>query len=119
MGTKLEALLQRRARERETLARLAALRALDQLDASGIKAVITGSLARGPFLPHSDVDFLVYAPGHGPSRDQAERLVASEMGPVGLSFDIVFTSELSAEVLKEFENGSVSASDLRKAASPL
>ena len=54
--------LPRLKRDRERLATRLAITALQDLEAIGIEAWITGSLAKGRFFLSSDVDFVVNCP---------------------------------------------------------
>lgn len=57
--SRMAALVERRTAERRRLALARARVVLDWLAGLGVEAAVVGSLARGTFRDHSDVDFLV------------------------------------------------------------
>jgi len=87
MATRLDTLLAERAAVRERTARHAALGALARLAAAGVEAGIVGSLARGQFLGHSDIDILILDAA-GLDDGAIIGLIEPEMR--GLPFDVVF-----------------------------
>jgi predicted nucleotidyltransferase len=88
----------------------AARAATAALNALGVTVLVTGSLARGPFGIHSDIDFLVtrcprilkYA---------IEGVVEDALG--GLSFDVIYLDELPTWRADSFMEGAIPAADLR------
>jgi predicted nucleotidyltransferase len=99
----------RRARERRALATMHALDALERLDRLGIRAWVIGSLAKGGFGIHSDVDILVDAP-----RDREDEVceVAEEaMGD--FPFHLVFLGRVGEDALPFFTEGVLDSSGLR------
>ncbi len=58
-ASRIESLMKERKDERLALASARALAALASLEKAGFSARVVGSLARGTFSVHSDVDFLV------------------------------------------------------------
>ena len=76
----------------------------------GVHAVVTGSLARGRFGAHSDIDLLVTS---CPRRLKyaIEGLVEDVMA--GVPFDLIYLDELTAAKLSRFTEGAVHASELR------
>jgi predicted nucleotidyltransferase len=91
MATRLDTLLAERAAVRERTARQAARGALDRLAAAGVGAGIVGSLARGRFLGHSDVDILILDAA-GLDDGTIIGLVEPEMR--SLPFDIIFLDRI-------------------------
>lgn len=88
----------------------AAQAATEALAALNVCAVVTGSLARGNFGPHSDIDLLVTAcPRH--LKYAIEGVVEDAL--VGLPFDVVYLDELPQWKLARFTEGAVHASELR------
>jgi predicted nucleotidyltransferase len=76
-ASRIERLMQERRVERLAVASRRAFAALARLEQGGLSAWIVGSLARGTFAIHSDVDFLVDC---GPeTEDVAFRLIEKEM----------------------------------------
>lgn len=96
--------------DRRCQAVVAAQAATVALEALTVKAVVTGSLARGKFGPHSDIDLLVTAcPRH--LKYAIEGIVEDALG--GLPFDLVYVDELPEWKLARFAEGAVHASQLR------
>ncbi len=94
-------------RNRAIAAAKAATSALAEL---GVRAVVTGSLARGRFGAYSDIDFLITdCPRH--LKYAIEGTVEDALG--GLSFDVVYLDELPAWRAPHFLEGAVDASLLR------
>ena len=76
----------------------------------GVRAVVTGSLARGRFGPHSDVDLLVTAcPRH--LKYAIEGIVEDALA--GMPFDVIYLDELPCWRLARFTEGAIHASELR------
>ena len=79
------------------------------LTALGVRATVTGSLARGEFGLHSDIDLLVTAcPRH--LKYAIEGVVEDVLG--GLPFDVIYLDELPAWKLARFTADAVEASQL-------
>jgi len=75
-----------------------------------VGAVVTGSLARGSFGPHSDIDLLVTScPRH--LKYAIEGIVEDILG--GMSFDLIYLDELPPWKTARFADGAVHASELR------
>ena len=90
--TSLEELLAADARERAARARVAAARALARLQEHGVAAKLVGSLARGDFMLHSDIDLLVTAcPPE--LRYRLEGQVEEALG--GWPFDVIYLDEVA------------------------
>lgn len=108
--TRLTALLERRAEDRRRLACVRARAALEWLTGQGVEAAVIGSLARGPFRDHSDVDFLVL------SCPRALRYALEggvEACMEGLPFDVVYLDELREPFRQRALAEAVHAPDLR------
>jgi len=75
----------------------------------GVRAVVTGSLARGTFNVYSDIDFLITACPRD-LKYRIESLVEDIL--IGIPFDVVYLDELPAWKAKHFLNGAVDASVL-------
>jgi len=108
--TLLTALLERRTEERRRLAAARAAKALDWLRGQGVEAAVIGSLARGGFRDHSDVDFLVLS-------CPPELRYALEGGVEAcmedLPFDVVYLDELREPFRQRALAEAVRAPDLR------
>jgi predicted nucleotidyltransferase len=84
--------------------------ALAALDALGVEAVVTGSLARGGFGPYSDVDILVTAIPRA-LKYAIESMVEDAMPD--LPFGVVYRNEVPAWKLARLTAGALRASELR------
>ena len=104
------AVLDEALRRRRLKALAGALAATEALAALGVRLIVTGSLARGSFGSHSDVDLLVT---ECPRRLKyaIEGIVEDELG--GLPFDVVYLDELPQWKLASFTEQAVHASQLR------
>lgn len=106
----LEALRELRRRARERAARAAAVEVLHRLRARGVRAGVFGSLARGRFDLHSDVDFLVLdCPLE--LRYRIETEVEDAMR--GIAFDVAYADEMREPWRTRALTGLVDESDLR------
>jgi predicted nucleotidyltransferase len=94
---------------RRMRAMAAATAVVEALGGMGVTALVIGSLARGGFGPHSDIDFLITA---CPRRLKyaIEGVVEDLLG--GLPFDVVYLDELPAWKVSRFAAGAVDARDL-------
>jgi len=90
-------------------ARGAADRALGELRAKGVEARLVGSLARGDFLLHSDIDILILRCPPG-LRYALEGLV--EEAVQGRAFDVLYLDEVRPERRARLLAEAVDASDL-------
>jgi predicted nucleotidyltransferase len=108
--SRIEKLLATDTRARVARVRVLAARALRRLAERGVEARLIGSLARGDFLLHSDVDLLVLrCPAE--LRHGIEELVEETLE--GLPFDVVYLDELAPARRAVLERESLRASDLR------
>jgi predicted nucleotidyltransferase len=99
--------VRKRARKAVTCAQ-AATEALSSL---GVRVLVTGSLARGGFGPHSDIDLLVIDCPRS-LKYAIEGIVEDHLE--GLPFDVIYLDELPERKLASFTKGAVHASQLRK-----
>jgi predicted nucleotidyltransferase len=103
----LDALREARRRNRERVARLAAIEVLRRLQSRGVRAGVFGSLATGRFGLHSDVDFIVTDCPPG-LRYRIEADVEERMH--GIPFDVVYADEMRepwrSRALAELRNAS-------------
>jgi predicted nucleotidyltransferase len=84
--------------------------AIALLAQKGVRAMVTGSLARGSFSPHSDIDILVTdCPHH--LKYAIEGSVEDALA--GFTFDVIYADELPAWKLRHFVEGAVDADELR------
>lgn len=83
----IDRLFRERAEARRRVAARLALDALDALEAVGVRSVVVGSLARGRFLGHSDVDLFV-EDRNGLTPEAVVGIVERAMGD--FPFDVIF-----------------------------
>ncbi|MEC9462567.1 MAG: nucleotidyltransferase domain-containing protein [Pseudomonadota bacterium] len=81
------------------------------LDAATHDLEITpvGSLARGEFRLHSDVDLLVRGRLDPARRLRAEQLVASHLRGADIDYDLIFETDLDPARVEEFLHDAVHA----------
>ena len=84
---------------RKELALACAARALELLSSHGVEVGLVGSLARGDFKLHSDVDFLVKRLPREEMRYRLDILVEPEME--GLPFQFIYLDEVKSELARE------------------
>jgi predicted nucleotidyltransferase len=101
--TRLELIIGQRTKARAADARAAAASILANLRLEGFDAALIGSLARGDFKDHSDIDFLIRGDVSASARAQTERIVSSAGGPTGIPCGIVFLEDLPPDGRSEFE----------------
>jgi predicted nucleotidyltransferase len=92
----LEQHLHRKTQERAALARAESEAALSALRQRHVTAMLIGSLARGRFLLHSDVDLLVQDRA-GLSDAEVHDVVSDHIRSV--PFDLIFADRVRPEVL--------------------
>lgn len=97
----LSAIIDQRRSARLQQARDVADHVLRDAQAAGIDMRIVGSLARGDFKEHSDIDFLVQDEITPERRMMIERLVAAHLRNSALPYDLIFAADLTAARLEE------------------
>ncbi|MGJ3262178.1 MAG: nucleotidyltransferase domain-containing protein [Salinarimonas sp.] len=114
-SSRLDRILAARAAARERTARARVPALVDPLaDAPGEVGVI-GSLVRGRFGPHSDVDLLVRGPVDTPLRVRIEQAAATALRDPGLPYDLIHACDLTPERLEGFADDYLQPSRLREA----
>jgi predicted nucleotidyltransferase len=88
----MDRISERRRTEREREARALADTALRALCHAGVSARLVGSLARGGFGLHSDVDFVLDLPSGSPDASRALTVLSDAMG--GFPYSVVFSPDL-------------------------
>ncbi|MEX3313778.1 nucleotidyltransferase domain-containing protein [Sulfitobacter sp. PS-8MA] len=68
------------------------------LEAVGLKLKLFGSLARGGFSSHSDIDILVQLGESGLSRSAVERVISKVSGDIPV--DLIFVEDLTQSDLE-------------------
>jgi predicted nucleotidyltransferase len=104
---RLDLLTAKRLELRRELASAAVARILHNAANEGIDITLVGSLARGDFRLHSDVDLLVRGLVDPKRRLLAERLVAVAMRSSDIPYDLMFEEDLTEGRLQEILNDSV------------
>ncbi|SIR15906.1 Predicted nucleotidyltransferase [Rhizobium sp. RU20A] len=99
---RMDALIAQRRVSRQAAALAAAHAVIRAAEEADIAVALVGSLARGDFAPHSDVDLLVRGPLDSGRRRVVERLAAEAMRAPGLDYDLIFEDDLSPERVREF-----------------
>jgi predicted nucleotidyltransferase len=92
---RLDLLTAKRLEMRRELASAAVARILHNAASEGIDITLVGSLARGDFRLHSDVDLLVCGLVDPKRRVLAERLVAVAMRSSDIPYDLLFEEDLT------------------------
>ena len=100
-----QAIIRERTEARRQDAEAASQRVISALRDSAIEIRVFGSLARGDFRDHSDVDFLVSGPVDRTVRAEVETTVARELGRVELPYDIIYLVDLTPEQAAAFSRG--------------
>jgi predicted nucleotidyltransferase len=101
---RLDLLTAKRLELRRELASAAVARILHNAANEGIDISLVGSLARGDFRLHSDVDLLVRGLVDPKRRLLAERLVAAAMRGSDIPYDLMFEEDLTKGRLQEILN---------------
>lgn len=103
MASLIDSIINARTERRRAMAIARVEPLLHELRRDGIEVAVIGSLARREFRSHSDVDFLVRGRVDTFERAKVERAVAAAMRGSGISYDLIYAADLSADRLKEFE----------------
>ncbi|MET3615353.1 putative nucleotidyltransferase [Rhizobium aquaticum] len=98
---RMQGLTARRRETRFERASAAVARILDDAGKDGFEITVIGSLAKGDFRAHSDVDLLVRGPSDLHRRRSIERLVADQMRACEIPYDLVFEDDLTEDRLRE------------------
>ena len=99
-----------RLEEYRRLAIMRARAAVSALALLGVRACVTGSLARGRFGIHSDIDFLVTSCPRS-LKYAIEGIVEEALE--GMPFEVIYLDEIPAWKVARFTEGAVDASELR------
>ncbi|KAA0701264.1 nucleotidyltransferase domain-containing protein [Neorhizobium sp. P12A] len=104
---RMNALTAKRRATRQELASAAVVRILHEASSKGIDVTLVGSLAKGDFRAHSDVDLLVRGSVDSKRRLLIERLVADGMRGPGIPYDLIFEDDLTEDRRQELLDGIV------------
>lgn len=74
-----------------------------ELEATGVKPRLIGSLANGSFAAHSDIDILVRLGDSGMSRSAVDRIVNRAAGDI--PFDLIIAEDLTDADLEALRGG--------------
>jgi predicted nucleotidyltransferase len=99
--SRMDSLTARRRETRHEHASAAVARILREASNEDIAITVVGSLTRGEFRPHPDVDLLVRGPVNHKRRVLAERLVADAMRSSDIPYDLLFEDDLTQSDLRE------------------
>ena len=105
--SRMAALTAKRRETRRDIASAAVSRILLDASDKGIELILVGSLARGDFRAHSDVDLLVRGPMTPKRRLLAEKILADGMRASNIAYDLIFEADLTEDRLEEFLNDSL------------
>ena len=98
---RMDALTAKRRETRHERASAAVARILRAAERDGIDITVIGSLAKGDFRSHSDVDLLVRGPIDPKRRRLVERLVADGMRSSAIPYDLIFEDDLTEDRLQD------------------
>tara|TARA_R110002072_G_scaffold219231_5_gene376847 strand:+ start:3463 stop:3804 length:342 start_codon:yes stop_codon:yes gene_type:complete len=93
-------IIQRRAANRHEAALSAWFLIKSELEATGLEAKLFGSLAKGNFRSHSDIDLMVRLGDSGMSRSAVERIVNEASSDIPV--DLFFEEDLTQSDLETF-----------------
>ncbi len=100
--TRWEAIIAERTEARRQVAEAVSRRVIAALRDSAIEVRVFGSLARGDFRDHSDVDFLVSGSVDHNVRATVETTVSRELRDTELPYDIIYLDDLTPEQAAAF-----------------
>jgi predicted nucleotidyltransferase len=103
MVSRIDSVISERTERRRATAAARVDPLLRGLRSEGFDLVVIGSFARREFKSHSDVDFLVRGGLDTQGRAKLERAVAAAMRGSGISYDLIYATDLTPARLKEFE----------------
>lgn len=98
---RMDTLTARRREARYERASAAVDHILRAAERDGIDIKVIGSLAKGDFRCHSDVDLLVRSPTDRTRRRLVEKLVADGMRSSTIPYDLIFEDDLNEDRLQE------------------
>lgn len=98
---RLNTLIQQRTSARRNAARACASRVIEEAKGHGVDISVVGSLAKGRFRTHSDVDLLVRGKTDGAHRAMVEKLVADQLRGTELPYDLIFEADISPERVRD------------------
>jgi len=112
---RLDRIVEERTAHRLEEARRRTATILADLQAVGVEAVVIGSLAKGAFRAHSDIDILVRTPVDPALRLKVERIAANAVRDAAIPYDLIYASDLTPSQLEEFESDLLETRHVREA----
>lgn len=112
--SRIEALMAERTVARAAVASARALATLNALQDAGVSGWVIGSLARGEFRLHSDVDFLVDCDRR--SKHAAFRIIEGQMGD--LPFHFISARDLDETTRRRLMKEAADATSIRARTRP-
>ena len=98
---RIDALIRKRVDERRNIAQRCVSRLVRDAEGRGVEISVFGSLAKGRFHLHSDIDLLVHGRTDPARRAMVERLVADHLRGAGIPYDLIFASDIPAGRVQE------------------
>ncbi|MBC2774406.1 nucleotidyltransferase domain-containing protein [Rhizobium sp. AQ_MP] len=98
---RMQSLIAERLEPRLALAQRLVAAIVQEAAGAGIVITPIGSLARGDFRIHSDIDLLVRGPLSPARRLRAEQIAASHLRGTHLPYDLIFEADLEADRVDE------------------
>lgn len=106
---RMQSLIVERLEPRRTLAERVVAAIVQEAGSAGIAITPVGSLARGDFRIHSDVDLLVHNPLSPTRRLRIEQIVASHLRGTDIAYDLLFEADLDPARVEELLHDAVHA----------
>ncbi len=103
MKSRLDVIIESRTAERAVKAKRLAAELIRALREMGLDASVIGSLAKGEFRLHSDIDILVKGPVDGVMRGEVDRIVRRALIGSRIGCDIVYLEDLPDDRRAEFD----------------
>lgn len=91
-----EAIIERRRVERLQAAAAAWHAIHDELERVGVKHRLFGSLARGTFQAHSDIDLMIFGELSLSERVQVRQIIDKHMMPTDIDCHLFFAADITA-----------------------
>lgn len=99
--SKMSELTEKRRAARQALASASVAAILQDASSMGIDIALIGSLAKGDFRVHSDIDLLVRGRTDLERRLAVERMVAKAMRASDIPYDLLFEDDLGEDRVRE------------------
>ncbi|MGC4410358.1 nucleotidyltransferase domain-containing protein [Rhizobium rosettiformans] len=106
---RMQSLIAERLEPRHALAERVVAAIVREAGSGGIVVTPVGSLARGDFRIHSDVDLLVRGPLSPTRRLRVEQIVVSHLRGTDIAYDLLFEADLDPARVEELLHDAVHA----------